>query len=137
MKIVSACLVGINCRYNGTNAYCKEVADLVRNGQAIPICPEQFAGLPTPREPVEIVGERIISMEGTDYTRQYWTGCSEAMRIVNLVDPDEAILKSKSPTCGCGRIYDGTFTRNLKHGDGILTQMLKKRGIKVRSEEDL
>jgi len=137
MKIVSACLAGIKCRYDGTSKPCKKVIELVEQGKAIPVCPEQLGGLLTPREPCEIRNNKIISKNGDDKTNEFQKGAEKALKIAKFFKCNEAILKSKSPSCGCHKIYDGNFTGVLTKGDGIFTQLLKKNKIKVISEEEL
>jgi len=137
MKIVSACLVGINCRYDGKSKSCQKVIDLVRSGNAIPICPEILGGLPTPRTPAEQRGIKIITKDGKDITNQFVRGANEGLKIVKLVKAKEAILKARSPSCGCNQIYDGSFSNKLVKGDGIFARLLKRNGIKIVTEEDL
>ena len=137
MKIVSACLLGIKCRYDGEAKPCQKVIDLVKQGQVIPVCPEQLGGLPTPRAPAEQKGNKIITKDGQDVTAQFQLGAEEGLKIAQLSDCTEAILKSKSPSCGSGRIYDGTFSGNLIDGEGLFAKILKKNNIKVYTEEDL
>ena len=137
MKIVSACLAGINCRYNGGSKPNQKVIELVKKGEAIPVCPEQLAGLTTPRTPTEEKDGRIITKDGKDLTKEFQKGAQEALKIAKLSNCKEAILKSKSPTCGCGKIYDGSFSGNLINGDGVFTKLLKENNIKVITEEDL
>lgn len=136
MKVVSACLAGIKCRYDGSGKPCQKVIDLIKQGKAIPVCPEQLGGLPTPRDPVEIVGDKILTKDGDDKTVKFFKGAEEAMKIIEMTNCTEAILKTKSPSCGYGEIYDGTFTGKIKDGDGIFTKMLKGKGIKCTTEED-
>lgn len=137
MKIVSACLAGVKCRYDGTAKQNDKVIELVRKGKAIPVCPEQMGGLPTPRIPSEIKNGRVFNKKGEDITEYFLKGAREALKIALLSNCDEAILKSKSPSCGCGEIYDGSFTGKTVKGDGFFTQALKKSGIKCRSEEGI
>ena len=136
MIIVSACLAGIECRYDGSGKPCQKVIDLIEQGKAIPVCPEQLGGLPTPRDPVEIVGDKVLTKDGEDKTEDFIKGAEEAMKIVEMANCTEAILKTKSPSCGCGKIYDGTFAGKIKDGDGIFTKMLKEKEIKCTTEED-
>lgn len=140
MILVSACLVGINCKYNGKNNYNKKIFDLVRDGKAIPICPEQLGGLSTPRVPCEIRyvnGKRyVINKDGIDVTEMFNKGAEEVLDFVKKMNIKKAILKSKSPSCGFGKIYDGTFTNKLIDGNGILTQMLLDSGVEVISSEE-
>jgi uncharacterized protein YbbK (DUF523 family) len=137
MYLVSACLVGINCKYNGGNNYNEKVLELVKNGQAIPICPEQLGGLTTPRNPSEIVGDRVLMNDGTDVTINYQKGANEVLELCKKLSITKVILKSNSPSCGCGTIYDGTFTGTKVNGNGITTELLLKNGIEVITEKDL
>lgn len=131
MKIVSACLSGVHCRYDCKDQARADVQRLVQNGEAIPVCPEQMGGLSTPRPPAERIGDQVLTNTGADVTQEYRRGAEEALQIAKLVGATEALLKSKSPMCGCGKIYDGTFSGNLKEGDGVFAELLKKSGIKV------
>lgn len=133
MIIVSACLAGFNCRYDGKNQANKKIIKLIKNGKAIPVCPEQLGGLPTPRPAVEKVGNKFISHNGENYSREFKKGAKEAFKIAKLVGCKKAILKAKSPSCGCGLIYDGSFSGRLKKGNGIFCSLLKKNKIKVVS----
>ncbi len=137
MIIVSACLAGVQCRYNGQECSIPEVVEMVKKGQAIPLCPEILGGLAIPRPKVEQRGGRILSENGQDLTQQYEAGGEKALQIAKLVNCKKAILKSKSPTCGCGMIYDGTFSGTLIHGDGIFCALLKKTGISVYTENEI
>jgi uncharacterized protein YbbK (DUF523 family) len=137
MKIVSACLAGIKCRWDGKAKPCDKVIYLVKRGEAIPVCPEQLGGLTTPRIPAEQKGNKVFAKTGDDLTAQFKSGAREALKIALLASCDEAILKSKSPSCGSGKIYDGTFTRKLIDGDGVFAKILKKNKIKVSSENDI
>lgn len=136
MLIVSACLAGVQCRYNGQDFFIPEVAELVKIGQALPLCPEILAGLTTPRPCVEQGGGRFLTAAGEDLTAAYRAGAKTALAIARLVGCKMAILKSKSPTCGCGMIYDGTFSGTLTAGDGILCALLKQERIKVCTENE-
>lgn len=129
--IVSACLAGFHCRYDCASQERESIRIMVENGDAIAVCPEQMGGLPTPRVPAEIQGEKVLSKIGTDVSMEYLTGAQEAMRMAEMVNAKEAYLKSKSPMCGSGLIYDGTFSGTLTSGDGVFTRLLKKRGIKI------
>ncbi len=135
--IVSACLAGIHCRYNGDAVPVEGVVDLVRQGRAIPFCPEAYGGLATPRPPCEKLEGRVINNEGEDQTDHFHRGAEEGIRLAQLVGCTEAILKSRSPSCGCGEIYDGTFSSALIPGSGVFADMLLKIGITVRTEEEL
>ncbi|MBP2637035.1 MAG: hypothetical protein H6Q72_2942 [Firmicutes bacterium] len=131
MILVSACLAGVECRYNGSSYPIPEVVEMVKKGDAMPICPELLAGLPIPRPPAEQQNGMIISSNGEDQTSDYLIGATIALKIALLINCNKAILKSNSPTCGCGVIYDGTFSGHLINGDGIFAKLLKENGIKV------
>lgn len=131
--IVSACLAGIKCRYNATSALNKKIVSLVKQGKAIPVCPEQLGGLATPRPTAERVRNRILDEKRQDYTKEFKKGAREALRITKLAGCKKAILKARSPLCGCGQIYDGTFSGKLIKGDGVFTSLLKKNKIKASS----
>jgi uncharacterized protein YbbK (DUF523 family) len=137
MIIVSACLAGIRCRYDGGSAPDERITKMVGEGKAIPVCPEQIGGLPTPRTSAERRGPKVITEDGADVTKQFAKGADEGLRIARLCDCKEAVLKAKSPSCGCGKIYDGTFSGKLVNGDGTFTEILKRNGIVVRTDEDL
>ena len=135
--LVSACLLGIRCRYDGGSKPCGQVLLLGKKHVLIPVCPEQLGGLPTPRIPCECIGDKVIARDGTDRTDAYRTGAEEALKICSLMQCDCAVLKARSPSCGCGKIYDGTFSGVLKEGNGMLAEMLLKQGIRVLTEEEL
>lgn len=137
MKICSACLLGINCRYNGERKPNEKVIKLAAEETLIPVCPEQLGGLATPRAAAEIKVGRVVDDEGVDVTKEYKQGAEEVLKIAKLYDIKEAILKQRSPSCGCGQIYDGTFSGVLIDGDGITARLLKENGINVKTEEDL
>jgi len=118
MKLCSACLLGVKCRYNGKSALNKKVVSLLRSEVLIPVCPEQLGGLPTPREPAEIVGNRVFTISGRDVTENFIRGANETLRIAKLFNISEAIMKQGSPSCGFGRIYDGTFSGKTRKGEG-------------------
>lgn len=135
MIVVSACLAGVDCRYNGSSYTVPQIAEMVIQGEAIPICPEILAGLPTPRPPVEQNSGKFIALNGDDQTDKYVAGAKIALEIAVKSRCQRAILKSKSPTCGSGLIYDGTFSGKLITGDGIFAMLLKEQGIEVSTEE--
>jgi uncharacterized protein YbbK (DUF523 family) len=135
--LVSACLLGINCKYDGTSNKNEKILKLARDFILIPVCPEILGGLPTPREPAERKGKKVITNSGKDVTKYFEKGAKEVLKIAKILKIKKAILKQKSPSCGCGKIYDGTFSGKLIKGDGITTKVLKKSGIKVFSEEDI
>ena len=137
MKLCSACLLGIKCRYDGKSARNRKVIMLLKTETLIPVCPEQLGGLPTPREPAEIRGERVFTRSGKDVTENFKRGAKEVLKIAKLYGIKEVIMKQGSPSCGSGRIYDGTFSGKTIKGDGITAAMLKENGIKVITDEDL
>ncbi len=134
MKLVSACLLGIKCRYDGKSKPNKKVIKLFKSGKLIPVCPEQLGGLPTPREPAEQRGKRVFTKSGKDVTKNFVIGAKDTLKLAKLLNIKEAIFKTKSPSCGCGKIYDGTFTNTLINGNGVTSALLKKNKIKVITE---
>ena len=138
MKIlVSACLLGANCRYDGGNNYRSHVIELLKDHILIPVCPEQLGGLSTPRPPVEWQGDRAMNNQGVDCTMQFHRGAEEALRIAQLYDCKFAILKAKSPSCGNHQIYDGTFSGQLVDGAGGTARLLQENGITVINETEV
>ena len=141
MIIVSACLVGINCKYSGGNNYNQKIFDLVKEGKAIPICPEQLGGLNTPRKPVElkvINGKRYaIDNEGNDLTENFERGALEVLNLAKDLNINKAILQPRSPSCGVNKIYSGNFDNKLVDGNGILTELLKQNGIDVLTPNEI
>ena len=137
MILISACLLGCACRYDGKSKPHPLAQALARRGLVVPICPEQLGGLPTPRAPSEQQNDRVVSADGTDVTTQYRRGAEEALRLAALYGCTTAVLKERSPSCGSGQIYDGTFTHTLTEGDGLTAQMLKKKGVEVYGESQL
>ncbi|MEF2230463.1 MAG: DUF523 domain-containing protein [Pseudodesulfovibrio sp.] len=136
--LVSACLAGIYCSYNGSYNTTESVVELVRRGEAIPFCPEVHGGLPTPRPPCEIAADgRVIDNTGADRTAEFRRGAEEGLRLAKLAGCEEAVLKARSPSCGKGVIYDGTFTSTRVEGNGVFADLLLSNGIRVRSEEAL
>ncbi|MDY4494098.1 MAG: DUF523 domain-containing protein [Erysipelotrichaceae bacterium] len=136
MKIlVSACLMGENCKYNGGNNYSEKLHEFLKGHDVIMVCPEVMGGLPTPRLPSEIVGDRVVNSGGVDVTSEFIMGAKKALEYSS--DADMAILQSRSPSCGTNEIYDGTFSGNKTKGDGIFVRMLKEKGIKVVDIKDL
>ena len=135
--LISGCLLGLDCRYDGGNNYIEEIEKLKELVNLIPVCPEQLGGLTTPRQPSEIRDGNVISKTGTDVTAEYEKGASEALKLAQLFGCRCAILKARSPSCGSGVIYDGTFSKNKTAGDGKTAELLKASGIKVYTELDL
>ncbi len=141
MYLVSACLAGVNCRYDGKDYPYDKVVELVNQGEAIPVCPEQLGGLTTPRISCEIVNQpgdpKVINKEGVDRTKEFLLGAERTLAIAKVLGVKKAIMKSKSPSCGCGQIYDGTFSGNLIPGNGLAVERLLQNGIEVITEKDL
>ena len=137
MILVSACLLGCACRYDGQSKPYPLAMELARQGCAVPVCPEQLGGLTTPRLPSERRGEQVVMRDGRDVTAEYRRGAEEALRLAELYGCRAAVLKERSPSCGCGRIYDGTFTGTLRPGDGVTAEVLKASGIQVLGESEI
>jgi uncharacterized protein YbbK (DUF523 family) len=137
MIIVSACLADVHCRYDGGAKPCSSVIRLVAEGKAIPLCPEQLGGLPTPRMPAEQIGDKVMRKNGVDVTAEFSRGAQEALKIARLIGVKTAILKAKSPSCGSGKIYDGSFTDTLINGNGTFAELCKNNGIEVKTEEEI
>ena len=137
MFIVSACLAGYRCRYDGEIKSDPEIVALVKSGQAVPVCPEMAGGLPCPRVPSERTadGTRVLAKDGKDVTDAFFACAEETLRIARLYGCDHAILKARSPSCGLGMIYDGTFTGTLRTGNGVTTDLLLKSGITVEAKD--
>lgn len=142
MIVVSKCLTGACCRYDGKSKPEPNIRGLVDRGEAVAVCPEQLGGLPTPRVPAELTGSgelvldgmaRVVASDGRDVTEEYISGAKEALRIALEFGCTRAILKSKSPSCGCGLVHDGSFTGGLTEGDGVTTALFKRAGIEVES----
>ena len=146
MYLISACLCGVNCKYNGKNNLKEEFLNLLKTGEAILVCPEQLGGLTTPRCPAEIVGSteeiinlekgKVLTKEGKDITQEFLRGAKETLKIAKKAGIKKSILKEGSPSCGCNFIYDGSFSGNKIRGEGITAKMLKDAGIDVISDED-
>lgn len=134
--IVSACLLGDNVKYNGTNNKKEELIEFLKDYEIIKVCPEVFGNLKIPRVPAEIVGNRVINMEGIDVTNEYLLGAEKALRIAKDNNVKIAILKKNSPSCGSSKVYDGTFSHTLIEGDGITAKILKDNGIIVYNEDN-
>ena len=135
--LVSACLLGVACRYDGKRKPDEAVIALKEKYNLIPVCPEIMGGLPTPRLPSEIRGETVIMENGEDVTDKYSKGAEETLRLARLFGCGKAVLKEKSPSCGSGRIYDGTFSKTLTEGNGVTAGMLLANGIRVAGETEI
>lgn len=135
--LISACLLGINCKYNGKNNYNSLIEKLKEKYILIPICPEQMGGLSTPRNPSEIKGDKVISSAGDDVTINFIAGANKALDIAKKDNISIAILKEGSPSCGSNYIYDGTFTKTKVDGMGITARLLKNNNIKIYNENEI
>lgn len=142
MYVISACLLGENCKYNGGNNRCQWVVDFAAAHSHVTVCPETQVGLPAPRPPAEILGERVFDETGKDLTADFVRGARECWQLAEQAAKkrgesiEGAILKSKSPSCGKDRIYDGTFSQSLTDGDGYLARLLKEHQIHIITEKE-
>lgn len=147
MILISACLCGINCKYNGNSNLNEEILKLVREEKVMLICPEQLGGLSTPRKPCEIKGgsgedvldgrARVVNNNNEDCTDNFLRGAYEALNIGKRFNAKVAILKAKSPSCGYGKVYDGTFSNNKIDGNGVTTALFLRNNIRVYTEKQL
>ena len=137
--LISACLLGQYCRYDGKTKVYPQVQALLNRDDIhlIPVCPEQAGGLATPRPAAERQGKRVVTTNGSDVTAQYQRGAEAALYWARLFHCTKAILKEKSPSCGHGQIYDGTFSRTLTAGDGVTVELLRAEGLEIIGESDL
>ena len=137
MKIlISACLLGACCRYDGASKAHPLAALLAERHTLVPVCPEQLGGLPTPRPPAERRGGRVVTRSG-DVTEQYRRGAEETLKLCKLLGCEAAVLKERSPSCGRGQVYDGTFSGTLTAGDGVTAELLTAHGIPVYGESQI
>lgn len=132
--LISACLLGVNCRYDGTGKLDKKIEAIKQSHNLIPICPEIYGGLPTPREAAERVKDKILTKSGVDVTDSYQRGAEEILKLAKMFDCKYAILKERSPSCGYGKIYDGTFMGNIIEGNGVLAELLTDNNIAIIGE---
>ena len=137
--LVSHCFLGEPCRYDGASRLDRQIIELHRAGHnLIPVCPEVLGGLEVPRSPAEIQSDgRVLTQDGQDVTAAYRSGAERAVAIARENDCTVAILKARSPSCGCGEVYDGTFTHTVTSGWGVAARMLREAGIEVMDEEHL
>ena len=134
--LISACLVGLNCKYNGKNNKNIKLIELMKEHDLVPVCPEQLGGLPTPRPGAQRRENKVITQEGKDVTKEYQRGAEEVLRLAKELGIKKAILKSRSPSCGVDTIYDGTFTNTLIERDGVTAELLRKNRIQVVSSDE-
>lgn len=135
--LISACILGTNCKYNGKNNYNPLVEKLKERYILIPICPEEMGGLSTPRNPSEILNDKVISSKGDDVTNNFFDGANKALDIAKKENISKALLKEGSPSCGSNYIYDGTFTKTKINGMGITARLLKNNNIKIYTEDEI
>jgi uncharacterized protein YbbK (DUF523 family) len=135
--LVSACLLGRNCKYNGGNNRCPRVESFVADKQVVEICPEMMAGLGTPRTPIEIVNGVLVDKNGRNVDAALRDAAARALELAEKEQIDLAILQSRSPTCGVNQVYDGTFSGRLIPGQGVFARMLMDAGFAVRAAEDI
>lgn len=135
--MVSGCLLGENCKYNGGNNMSEKVLNYVKGHEVISVCPEVMGGLPTPRVPAEIVNGIVTNKEGCNVDREFRKGAGIALEIAKAKDVDLVILQSRSPSCGPKQIYDGSFSGKRKDGQGVFAKLLIENGFQVMDVEDL
>jgi len=145
--LISACLIGVNCRYDGGNSYNKKACEIALKEGIVPVCPEQLGGCATPRKPAEIVAgdgadvlnglSKVINSAGEDVSEEFIRGARETLKIALASGARKAILKARSPSCGKGIIYDGTFTGSKKPGNGVTAELLLRNGLEVVTDEEL
>jgi len=132
MKIlVSACLLGVSCRYDGAEKLNECVAELAKKHELVPFCPEIYGGLATPREPAEIVGGRVMTKSGKDVTTEYEKGAQMALKMAQMLGCECAVLQDRSPSCGIGTIHNGLYDGGLIEGDGRTAELLRKHGLRL------
>ena len=144
--LISACLLGICTRYDGGCCPVPQLVQLAARGLAVPVCPEVAGGLPVPRPPAEIVSgdgqavldgqARVLTIDDKDVTEAFLSGARQALETAQRLDIRQAVLKDDSPSCGCRRIYDGTFSDRMVPGQGVTAALLQRNGITVLSEEN-
>ena len=130
--LISACLVGDKCKYDGHTNYTPLIKDLLEKYELVPFCPEVEGGLPTPRKPSERKGDKVVNNAGKDVTRNFQLGAEKALNICKYLNIKIAILKENSPSCGVNQIYDGNFKNKLIKGEGVTTELLRKNGIAIK-----
>jgi uncharacterized protein YbbK (DUF523 family) len=136
--LVSACLLGVRCNHRGQASPSAAVEALAAGYRLVACCPESAGGLPTPRPAAERQADgHVRTADGTDVTDAYLRGAAAAVDLARATGATEAVLKARSPSCGCRQIYDGTFTRTLVDGEGVTAMVLRAAGLTVRSEEDV
>lgn len=138
--LISSCLLGISSRYDGKRKAVfseSDIAALTEKYELVPFCPEIYGGLPTPRVPSEIIGDKVIMKDGTDVTENYNKGAAEALYLCKLLGIKKALLKERSPSCGVGKVYNGAFDGTLRDGNGVTAELLLGAGIELLRESDI
>ena len=135
--LVSACLLGVGCRYDGQSNQLPQLEQLLKQHTCIPVCAELFGGLPTPRVPAERQGNRVVTRDGDDVTEAFVRGTAEVLRLADLYHCRAALLKERSPSCGSGQVYDGTFSGTLTAVWGTAAALLRDSGVRVLGESEL
>ena len=136
MILVSACLLGLPCRYDGQSKPVERLQQLAAQGQVLCVCPEVMGGLPTPRIPSERQGQRVVNHRGEDVTAQFLHGASLALQCCQSAGCTAAVLKARSPSCGYGQIYDGSFSGQIVNGNGVFAELLQQAGVTILTEEE-
>ncbi|MDD2805621.1 MAG: DUF523 domain-containing protein [Elusimicrobiales bacterium] len=134
--LVSACLLGENCRYDGGSQFCAGVMRLAERYEFVPVCPEVLGGMSTPRPPSEILGDRVVAIDGKDVTAQFRLGAERSLELARKAVAVKALLKSGSPSCGRGLVHDGFFSGKMVPGNGVTAALLIENGIAVYTELD-
>lgn len=135
--LVSQCLLGIDCRYDGGNNFREDISILMEKCAVIPVCPEILGGMTTPRLPSERLGNRVVSKSGDDVTDAFARGAEQALRLAKLYGAKYAVLKQSSPSCGSETVYDGTFSGRKIPGKGVTAEIFEKEGIKLFDEKHI
>lgn len=134
--LISACLLGLSCRYDGESRPCPELLELTKYHHFVPVCPETIGGLATPRPPAERQGDRVVTKDGRDVTAEYRRGAEAALTLCRLLNCRAALFKERSPSCGSGTVHNGLFDGGLVPGDGVTAELLKANGIAVYGESE-
>lgn len=135
--LMSACLMGLDCRYDGGSKRLKELPELMKRYHIVPVCGEMMGGMTTPRRPSERVDNRVVNCDGEDVTEQFCRGAVQVLRLAELFGAKKALLKERSPSCGSGMIYDGSFSGTVKEGWGVTAELLHCHGIAVYGESQV
>lgn len=133
--VVCGCLLGINCKYNGKNNKNEELLAYLEDKTVVPVCPETMGGLPIPRNPIEWLGGKAIDSDGKDFTKEFRIGAEKALELLKREDPELVVLQPRSPSCGVGKIYDGTFTKHLIEDHGDFAELVLTSGYEVLPEQ--